>query len=126
MIIARRNIRITALSLAADTTLAATRSVVMQDGHLSIHVSIDNGAGIAPTDTPVGVWELYTSGDGINFYRLTNAAIVAELALIAPNGNNLVNAWAVFSNVPGTAAKLLYNQTSGGGTSAVATIDITT
>jgi hypothetical protein len=78
------------------------------------------------------VWELWCSADGVTFTQYTNAAIVTELAKIAPNGNNLVEAWAVFEpgntpgSVPGTSFKLRYNRTSGGGTDARATVHIAT
>ena len=111
--------------LAADGTVADIASFpIRQGGEVSIYCAIDNGAGIAPTDTPVGVWELWVSANGTDFYQITSAAIVAELALIAPNGNNLVSAWAVFANVPGYLAKIRYNATSGGATSARATLHI--
>jgi len=114
-------------TLAADETVANLPAVALQiGGHLDIHVSIDNGAGIAPTDTPVGVWELWCSSNGVDFYLYNPAAVISELALIAPNGNNLVDAWAVFANVPGTAVKVRYNASSGGATSARAILQITT
>ena len=85
-------------------------------GELNVQCLIDNGAGLAPTDTPVGVWQLWTDYGGGVFTRQTSTAIDAELAKIAPNGNNLVNAAATFPPVPGTNAVLVYVRTSGGAT----------
>ncbi len=123
---ARTTTKYRAVSLAATTTLAGTTAVELREnGHLSINASIYSGAGIAPVDTPVGVWQLWFSGDGTNYDLLSTAATVAELALIAPNGNNLVDAWAVFSNAPGKFVKVLYIRSSGGAT-AKANLHITT
>jgi hypothetical protein len=115
------------LSLAASSTVASTPEIsIGPEGYVALQVFIDNGAGAAPSDTPVGVFELHCSGDGTRYTPRTNAAIVAELALVAPNGNNVVDAWAVIPGVPGTTVKLRYVRTSGGGTDARATVHAST
>ena len=120
-------------TIAADMVVANLQAVsVRYGGHVSIQCRIDNGAGAAPSDTPAGVWELWCSSDGVTFTQYTNSAIVTELAKIAPNGNNLVEAWAVFEpgntpgGIPGTSFKLRYNATSGGAGNSRATVHITT
>lgn len=114
-----------AAALASDGVVASLGTVsVNYAGHVSIQCRIDNGAGAAPTDTPVGVWELWVSNNGNDYIQFTNALVVAELAKIAPNGNNLVEAWAVFDGMPGTSFKLRYNATSGGAGNSRATVRI--
>lgn len=113
--------------LSADDVVAnLTGLPIRYQGYVSIQVFIDNGAGIAPTDSPVGVWELYVSTDGIKYTRLTNSLVDTELAKIAATGNNLIDTFAMFTGVPGTWLKLRYNQTSGGATSARADVYIAT
>jgi hypothetical protein len=112
------------VSLASDGTVADITAAPIRDGRLSIHAVIHNGAGIAPTDSPVGVWELWVSSDNVTFYQLTSAAIVSALAPIAAVGDTLVSEWVIFENTPGKYLKLRYNQTSGGLTSGVALIHI--
>ena len=113
-------------SLAADGVVASLGFVRLRyEGNIDIQCVIDNGSGGAPSDSPVGVWELWCSGDGTTFSPYTTSAIVTELAKIAPNGNNVVSAYAVIPGVPGLYVKLRYNQTSGGGTNAKATVNIT-
>lgn len=113
------------ITLDADETLANVPAIPLQvGGELGVHVYITNGAGIAPTDSPVGVWEIYLSCDGQNYYRYASTAITAELANCAATGNNLINAWSVFSQLPGTSAKVIYNATSGGLTSATAFVQL--
>jgi hypothetical protein len=122
---ADRNTLVFSALLAADAVVADVPVITLQKGgHLGIHVTIDNGAGSAPADSPVGVWELWLSVDGTNFYQYTTAAIVTELALVATNLNNLVSAWSVFANIPGAFAKVRYKRTSGGGTSARAVVHL--
>lgn len=89
---------------------------LQKGGEFNAQVLIDNGSGSAPTDNPVGSWQLWSSANGQDFSQVTSPAIDAELAKIAPAGNTLVSKWAVFTNVPGTEAKLLYVATSGGAT----------
>ena len=101
--------------LGASDTQALTPNVVLtRDGELSVHVQIDNGSGANPSDSPVGTWQLWTSGDGVNYERQTSTAVDAELAKIAPNGNAKVNAAANFVGVPGSVAQLRYAYGSGG------------
>jgi hypothetical protein len=113
------------VALAASTVLADTSEIAIgAEGYVAIQVLIDNGAGGAPTDTPVGVWELHASGDGKRFTPVAYANLTTELARIAPNGNNLVDAWAIITGLPGCAIKLRYLRTSGGGTNARATVHV--
>jgi len=113
--------------LSASGVVADLAAVsIRYAGHVSIQCKIAKADGSAPTDTPVGVWELWVAADGQNFEQFTNAAIVNELAKIAPNGNNVVKAFAVFDGMPGTSFKVRYNRSSGGGTDATTTVHITT
>lgn len=118
----RRSIpRVTLLS--ASEVLANVPFVSLYpNGELSAHVVIDNGAGGAPSDSPVGTWELWTSGDGVNYEQQVDPAITSELAKIAAVGNAKVTKSANFVGVPGVAAKLVYVRGSGGASSARATI----
>lgn len=119
---AARNYK-TGLTLAADEVLASTSAVKLRDlGTLQVQAVIDNGAGIAPTSTPVGTWELYGSADGVNFSRDLDAT--AELAKIAAQGNVLVSSWAKFVNAPGIWVKLVYKRGSGGGAGASCTVNL--
>jgi hypothetical protein len=102
-----------AASGPAEPNLTGLASVsVKYSGYVSIQCTIDNGAGGAPSDTPLGSWELYTSADGTNYTKVSEADV--ELAKIAPNGNNKVDAVACFNGVPGSDFKVRYNRTSGG------------
>lgn len=116
------------INLGADVTEAAITELVelKYQGFLSAQCIIDNGAGAAPSDTPIGVWRLYGSVDGETFTEIVSSDITTELALIAPNGNNVVGAWAVFTNVPGRYVKLAYDRTSGGGGNSSCTVHLTT
>lgn len=117
-------------NLGASMVLANVGAFpVSYGGHVSIQCRIHNGAGAAPSDTPAGSWKLYASSNGVDFTEVTDTGsdttIADQLAKIAPNGNNVVNAYAVLDNVPGTSAKLLYVRSSGGGTNATATVNVT-
>lgn len=102
---------------------------VSYGGHVSFQVTIDNGAGGNPSDTPVGSWKIYATSDGVNFTEVKDASgdteIADELAKIAPNGNTAVSAYAIFDNFPGTAGKIAYVRSSGGGTDASARVCVT-
>jgi uncharacterized protein YmfQ (DUF2313 family) len=112
-------------AMSADFVLADVAPVeIKYSGFLSLQTIIDNGAGAAPTDTPVGVFEVWISSDGTDYTHWDPSATTTELARIAPNGNNVVNEVAVLTSVPGQYAKVLYNQTSGGGTDAKVTMHI--
>lgn len=116
----------TALYINADDLGADIDDVpdieIKYQGHVSIQCDIDNGAGGAPSDTPAGAFELWASVDGETYTQVTDAD--AELANIAPNGNNEVHAWAVLSDVPGRYIQLRYARTSGGGGDTSATLAI--
>jgi hypothetical protein len=115
-------------SLGASIPASSITALVelKYQGFLSVQCIIDNGSGGAPTDTPLGTWRLYSSVDGVTFTELTSVAVTTELALIAPNGNNVVGAWAVFTHVPGRYVKIAYSRTSGGGGDTSATLHLTT
>lgn len=114
---------INANNLGADITPTASVEIKYQ-GHLSVQCIIDDGAAGAPSDTPAGDWELWCSIDGTTFVKVDTAD--TELANIAPNGNNIVNAWAVLTDVPGRYAQLRYNRDTGGGGDSSASIHLTT
>lgn len=121
------------VSLGASTVLADRAAVELKySGLLSIQAHIHNGSGSASSDTPVGVWRLYVSSDGELFTAWPNAsaaeytAVTAQLDLVNPNGNAVVNEVAVIENVPGKYVKLAYVRSSGGGTDAVATVHLST
>lgn len=112
----RRNTKFT-LTLGASSVLEQVKATSLgSDGRLDIQVVVDNGAGIAPTDTPAGTWQLWCSSDpdGQIWSRVTSAE--TELAKVAPVGNTLVSAYAVLEDVPGTQFRLLYVRTGGGAT----------
>jgi len=116
----------TGVSLAADEVIASTPYVsIKHGGTLSIQCVI-HGAALAdaPSNTPVGVFELYTSADGVEYSLVSEA--ITTLPAIAPNGNNRVSAWANFSNTPGVRAKVRYKRTSGGATLANVTMNVIT
>jgi hypothetical protein len=119
------------ISLGADTpSLADAEWIdVGENGRLDIQCIIHTGNAAlsnvpltgAPTGTPVGSFRLYCAGaeysndDAVTPVRITAAETgTNSLADIAPNGNNLVNAMANFTDVPGTRCKVLYVRSSGG------------
>lgn len=106
------------VSLAADEVVADLAPIAMSQtsrmGDVSIYCQVASG-------TPAGVWELYSSGDGVNFTRLDSSAITAELALIAPAGGT-VDSVAILLNVPGTHIKVRYNKTSSTGSAAITVV----
>lgn len=116
------------LDLGASVTAASITALVelKYQGFLSVQVVIDNGAGAAPSDTPVGLWTLWASTDGVDFSQLDAAAVTTELAVIAPNGNNVVSECAVFQNCPGRYVKVAYARTSGGGGNTDCHVHLTT
>ena len=106
---------------------AAIAFSVEERGQLSVHCVIDGGSsGVAPSDSPVGAWQLYLAGDEAAPYIRCKAAEHGRLSLadIAPSGNALVNAFANFAHVPLARCKLIYQRTSGG-TTARATLYVT-
>lgn len=105
-----------------------TRSVavsVRARGFVSIHVRVDNGAGGAPTDAPIGSWILYASADGSKFAPLSNAVVTSQMLRLAPVGNSFVQGFAVFDGFPGVALKIGYDRVSGGGGDSRATVTVT-
>jgi hypothetical protein len=114
-------------TMAADDVVANLGSVsIRYQGFVSFQVYVDNGSAAAPSDSGIGVWELYYSTDGVRFSRLSNALVDAELAKIAVLSNTLVDATAIFTGVPGKFIKLRYNQTSGGAGNSRCDVYITT
>lgn len=103
------------IALGADSDLDAVAAIEVdrEDRYLAVQVIIDNGAGGAPTDLPIGVLELHCTGNGKDYSPVTGTLITAELAKVASNGNVLVSGWAILEGVPGTA-KLKYKRSSGG------------
>lgn len=122
---ASKNSRTIVVSLASDTpsVSAAEWIEVGENGRLDIQAILHHEDDItaAPTGTPVGSWRLYCAGAqeiggvAVTPVRITAAETGANsLADIAPNGNNLVNAVANFTDVPGTRCKVVYVFGSGG------------
>jgi len=112
------DITLSATILPADLTGLVE---LKYNGFLSAQVVIG-----ANTSTPVGVWKLYASSNGVDFSEVVNATVTAQLALIAPNGNNAVSAFAVFTDLPGQYVKLAYTRTSGGGGDCLCSVHLTT
>lgn len=113
------------VSLASDTPSVADAAWINlgENGRLDIQAIIHHGDDItaAPTGTPVGSWRLYFAGaEGVGAAPVTPVRVTAaetganSLADIAPNGNNLVNAVANFTDCPGTRCKAVYVYGSGG------------
>lgn len=114
----------TSVSLGASTDITTMPEITVgRDGYVALQVLIDNGAGAAPSDAPAGTWEIWASA-GSRFTQVTGTTITTELAKVAPNANNVVDAWAILVGVPGSRFKLRYNRTSGGTTNARATVDV--
>lgn len=113
-----------AIALGADQALSDCPAInVGPSGILWFQCLIDNGIGGAPTDAPIGVWELYFADSvGGRFSIVTDSEIVAELAKVSAAGNAVVDGWVRFSGLPRGLAKLLYNKTSGGGGDSKATV----
>jgi uncharacterized protein YmfQ (DUF2313 family) len=115
----------TATPLSADQVVADLSALTIRyGGFVSIQCTIDNGAAGAPSDAPQGDWELYASSDGENFTLVTAAA--SQLVNIKPNGNNIVDAFAILNGVPGSYIKVRYNRTSGGAGDSRVRMQITT
>lgn len=116
------------LDAATPITLANAREFNIVSGSIEIGVTIDNGAGGNPSDTPASkTWTLWTKpvdGD----YRQVGAndtALADELALVAPNGNTKVEAKAIVRGlVKGTKGKLLLSAGTGGDGDSRLTLDI--
>lgn len=115
------------IQLNADTVVASLQPFpIRYAGVVTMQVQIDNGAGGAPSDSPFGVWEIYAAClPGTTPGRWISAEADAQLALIAPQGNTLVQSFARFTAFPGTLAWVRYRRTSGGAGNSRATLDIT-
>lgn len=114
---------------AAYQTLQDALVIDVSNGpFLSIQAVIEGASsGAPPVDTPVGSWRLHALGDEqappIRLTSFENGP--QSLLSIAPNGNNVVNGYAVFPMFPTIRGKLQYVYGSGGAT-ARATLWITT
>jgi hypothetical protein len=103
------------LNLGASQVESAVQSVTLgPESRLDILVTIDNGAGIAPTDSPIGTFKLF-AGDGSDYAHVIDAD--ETLAKVAPAGNTFISRWISFDDVPGSSIKLVYTRTSGGAAS---------
>jgi hypothetical protein len=113
-----------AIALNADQVVADCAPInIGPNGVLWLQCLIDNGAGGNPSDSPIGVWELYFADSPTGRFSIVTAAeIVTELAKIAAVGNTAVDAWVKFKGLPRGYAKIRYNQTSGGSGSSRATV----
>lgn len=87
------------------------------DFRWTLGINIDNGAGAAPSDAPVGTWQLQIYLGGSQWFRVFDAD--AQLAMLAPSGNAVVNGAITFRGVPGKQHRLAYVRTSGGGSSSI-------
>lgn len=118
-------------SLATDSDTEALANTpwieVFEGGELSISCVIDNGAGAAPTDTPIGVWELYCAPTSATegFVPVVVEQLTAALGRIAPNGNVRIRGWVILRGVPGKFAKVRYKALSGGASSTRCTLTVT-
>ncbi|HMJ16585.1 MAG TPA: hypothetical protein VK524_34460 [Polyangiaceae bacterium] len=113
-----------AQSLGSAFTGAAFE--IRYGGHVSIVMEISNGAGIAPTDTPLGTWVYETSIDGTKWIPETDTAITTPIGTLAAVGNTLVSKVAKLSNVGGKWGRLRYVYTSGGAVSAKVSAAVST
>lgn len=116
---------LTTITLAADSSLDATPEITVgPQGFVAFQVLVDNGAGAAPSDTPIGTWLLHASA-GTRFTPIANIPdLTTMLARVAPAGNTLIDAWVILLDVPGSRAKLQYKFGSGGAGNSRATVDV--
>ena len=112
----------TTTNLASANTLGATFTTSAVDipttyySDIAIAVTLDNGAGAAPADSPSGLFTLQVSLDGGTTY-FDFVDLNAALANVSPAGNNaVINGLVVIRAVPGNKARLKYTRTSGGAT----------
>lgn len=117
--------------LLANNLGASVDTIPMDFGEersvrLTFTASITNGAGAAPTSTPVGTWTLFFSHDGVEYFQISTADVAAELAFIAAAGNTLVRKAAIIHDPPGRWIRASYTRGSGGGagTSCTVTLEI--
>jgi hypothetical protein len=115
------------LASDSDTTdLIATPAAELQrGGECSVQCIIDNGAGGAPTDTPIGTWECYASATGEAYSPVTTPLLTTALATIAPNGNVKISAWIILRGVPGKFVKFRYKKGTGGAGSSRVSLSVT-
>lgn len=118
------------LDAATPITLENAREFNVRSGSIEVGVTVDDGAGGDPSDSPESKeWTLWTKpDDGVSSYRQVgsgDALVEAELAKIAPNGNNVVTGKAVIHGlIPGTKAKLLLSAGTGGDGDSRLTMDV--
>lgn len=117
------------LPLGQSSALTDCTAVVIgPGGHLDIDVDIDNGAGGAPADAPVGTWQLWTcsgaegTAETATRYKVVGIAALTT-AMIALNavGNSVVAQTLSLRGVPGRFAKLRYVRSTGGSATATGT-----
>jgi hypothetical protein len=101
-------------NLGATFTTGAI-SISPDTREVLLAVDITNGAGIAPTSTPVGAWTAEWSWDGVLWFLLDDADVATQLGKLAPNGNNIVRRSAKFYGLPGSLLRLTFTRSSGGG-----------
>lgn len=106
-----------------EFTMGTTRTIAQTPGipidlfgDLFVQVSIDNGAGSPPTDSPAGAFQLWVCVGQLPYIRHSTTLIDAELAKLAPNANAAIDAIASLADVPGHSAKILYVRSGGGAT----------
>jgi hypothetical protein len=136
--------RIVTQVLSSANVLGSTQALsgvvpveIRGDGLFSFHIQIDNGAGGASTDSPVGAWEIWTSADGVLYENSTGVTIDPDISasgdyaysfnLRFPVSSHLSSAWTFKPNaLPGRFFKFRYVRTSGGGGDSRATVTVVT
>lgn len=109
------------LPLGQTTELVDCTPVpVGMGGHLDLSVDIANAAGAAPSDAPVGTWQLWTStgfksDDDANYKPIELAQLTQALTALNPTGNNaVVSKTLTMRGVPGKWVKVRYIRSTGG------------
>ncbi len=112
------------LPLAASSSLDDCPAIAIGvGGHLSLDVLVSNAALGAPTDSPKGVWEVWTTSVGANaaaadysqVLDLGDGKFTTAITALSPQGNNaLLKAGVSLRGLRGMYAKVRYNYTSGG------------
>lgn len=106
-------------NLGATVTFGAV-SLGEAPQDVAIGIYIDNGAGAAPTDTPVGSFTLQTSWDASRWFDYPDAS--SALAAVSPTGNAVLSKAAVVRSVCAKYARVVYTRSSGGGTNSACTV----
>ncbi|MDB4989907.1 MAG: hypothetical protein JWN04_5085 [Myxococcaceae bacterium] len=110
-----------ASSLATGFAAALYPSAYDPRHTFAIGINVDDGAGGAPSDSPVGTWQLQRSLDGgVTWFRVLDAD--ADLSKAATTGNKVANGMVIFNGLQGENWRLAYVRASGGGGNSRCTI----